>query len=483
MALYPAIPNSPIAKLTSAITAQDTSITVDDATKLPDAPNLATLGSDENNETILYTGKSGNTLTGVTRGFEGVAKSWDAESPIARLFTAYDYNTLIEKIDELGNKLGNIFSEMEEEFVVSEGQTLFTLTKGNYLVGNNRLTIYVNGIRQPDTSFDEISSTEFQLKQPIPSGSVILAVWYEILFTDKKIQNPPPAPIVTEINADRATVTGVSGTEVRLDSGIWYNSPHTFLGLSEATNYNAYARYKETDTHYASPQSAAANFNTLSSVPGPSTLIAGDMQAGYFGTISANDFITGDALCSAIGLSVGTSQYSTTDWLKFAYQGKILFVSQKPIRYNLSWDNINAVGAVYGSSTVTINGLTYKVRSFRGAEHDPTDSYTDPDRDAIGSEWNDLMLPIHANAATGSWAHPAYAGTVPDWDIGFTDADLLTHISYGNGSYTWCQEVNDTRMVDRVYRGYSGVSHLGSNTASYASANYSFRPVLELEES
>lgn len=99
--LYPAIPNSPVAKLTSPITNADVTITVDDATKLPDAPNLATLGSGESNETILYTGKDGNNLTGITRGLEGVAQSWDAGTPIARLFTAYDYNTLIQKLIEI----------------------------------------------------------------------------------------------------------------------------------------------------------------------------------------------------------------------------------------------------------------------------------------------------------------------------------------------------------------------------------------------
>jgi hypothetical protein len=215
-------------------------------------------------------------------------------------------------------------------------------------------------------------------------------------------------------------------------------------------------------------------------IPGPSTLIAGDMQAGYFGTVSANDFITGNALCSAIGLSVGISQYSNTDWLKFAYKGKIQFVAMKPIRYYLSWNHINSAGAIYGKS-ITIDGLTYKVRSFRGAEHDPTNSYADTDRDAIGSEWNDLMLPIHANAATGSWAYPAYAGTVPNWGIGFTNADLLTHFNDGNGSYTLCQETNDTNPNYRILRGSFGVSFSNSLPGSFAETTFGFRPVLELE--
>ena len=80
--------------------------------------------------------------------------------------------------------------------------------------------------------------------------------------TDKGTQSVPSAPNVTNIEHDRATVTGVSGTEVRLDNGIWYDSPHTFTNLTEETEYNAYARMKETLTHYASDSSFANNFTT-----------------------------------------------------------------------------------------------------------------------------------------------------------------------------------------------------------------------------
>ncbi|OMD07173.1 hypothetical protein BJP50_31780 [Paenibacillus odorifer] len=70
-----------------------------DASKLPDAPNIATIGVDESAETIKYTGKSGNTLTGVTRGFSGtVAKAWATGVGVARYFTAYDADALRENV-------------------------------------------------------------------------------------------------------------------------------------------------------------------------------------------------------------------------------------------------------------------------------------------------------------------------------------------------------------------------------------------------
>lgn len=92
--MYPGKINSPITENTIAITATSTTITLMDASVLPDGPNIAVLGEEDDAETILYTGKAGNTLTGLTRGFQGIAKAWPPQTPVARRFTAYDYDAL-----------------------------------------------------------------------------------------------------------------------------------------------------------------------------------------------------------------------------------------------------------------------------------------------------------------------------------------------------------------------------------------------------
>ena len=217
------------------------------------------------------------------------------------------------------------------------------------------------------------------------------------------------------------------------------------------------------------------------SVPGPATLIGGDMTEGFFGEVTSAELITGDALASEVGISAGTSQNSTAGWLKFALDDKILFVAKKPIRHTISWDNINAADCVYGNKTVQIGGLTYKVRLMKGAEVDPF-NYEATDRDAIGSEWNRLMLPIHVNAPS-SWAYPEYvASPTKDWGIDYTDEDLLTHNTYGNGSYSWCQETRSSDTARRVSRGSYGVSYSYASSSSNVSAARSWRPVLELVE-
>lgn len=76
--MYYGIPFSPQATLTDTIGAADTIIKVSDVSAFPDAPNYATIGTDEGGETILYTAKTANALSGCTRGVEGSAKSWNA---------------------------------------------------------------------------------------------------------------------------------------------------------------------------------------------------------------------------------------------------------------------------------------------------------------------------------------------------------------------------------------------------------------------
>lgn len=99
--MYSGIVNSPQTELSAAISNVQNTISVTDASKLPAAPNLATIGNDETAETILYTGKSGNNLTGVTRGVEGAAKSWSSGVKVARNFTNADYENMRGNISDL----------------------------------------------------------------------------------------------------------------------------------------------------------------------------------------------------------------------------------------------------------------------------------------------------------------------------------------------------------------------------------------------
>lgn len=98
--LYPGIPFSPQAQLTNNIGAADTIIEVSDVSAFPPAPNLATIGTDEEGETILYTAKTETALSGCQRGVEGESRGWTAGELIGRNFTAKDHADLIAAATE-----------------------------------------------------------------------------------------------------------------------------------------------------------------------------------------------------------------------------------------------------------------------------------------------------------------------------------------------------------------------------------------------
>jgi len=257
--------------------------------------------------------------------------------------------------------------------------------------------------------------------------------------------------------------------------------------ISDLTNdatyyFRAYPRNskKQLQSIYKVISAIPKKLDDPSGSPGPNMLVKGTMQEGYFGLVTSAEMITGDALTTLVGIAQGTSQNSTTNWLKFAYKGKVLFVAQKPIRYDLSWDAINNVGAVMGTKQVAIKSLNYKARLLKGALTNPCED-TANDNGVRGSEWNRLMCAVHEQAKNKNWAYPQYVeADIQDFGTYFTDADLITNSSAGNGSYSWCQETIKSVSSYRVYRGNNGVSDSGWSASSYTGSRFGWRPVLEL---
>jgi len=97
--MYGAKVNSPLTQLSAAITAIATTIPLVDASLVPDAPNIATIGTGEDAETILYAAKSSNDLTSVTREFQGTAIAWPSGTSVYRAYTAYDHDTFKSNIE------------------------------------------------------------------------------------------------------------------------------------------------------------------------------------------------------------------------------------------------------------------------------------------------------------------------------------------------------------------------------------------------
>lgn len=215
-------------------------------------------------------------------------------------------------------------------------------------------------------------------------------------------------------------------------------------------------------------------------VPGPSSLIGGNLQAGFYGEVPTSDFITGDELARRIGLTAGTSQFSSEPWLKFSYLGKTEFIAKKPFRHSVSWDNINALNAVFGNRTIKIGDNDYKVRLMKGKTEGKQNDHSSYSGSILhNSEWNRLMLPIHVNAPD-KWMYPKNVeATIENWGIGYTDRDLLTSNINGSGSNALCQEYASS-MYDVLRRGYRGISCTDYTSIGNDSSYSGWRPVLEL---
>lgn len=176
-----------------------------------------------------------------------------------------------------------------------------------------------------------------------------------------------------------------------------------------------------------------------SELPGSNALVGGDMIGGYFGEVAAVDFINGEDLCTAIGLTAGTLQNSDAGWLKYANDNQILYVAKKTFRHTISWDHINEAGAVWGEKLVQVDNHIFACRLLSSAE------------------WNKLIYPVHVNY--GTWAS-------------FSDTEL--NIT-GNGGYTWTSTPSGSF---RLIRGIDSVECSSNYIPSGAGSTYGFRPVL-----
>ena len=207
-------------------------------------------------------------------------------------------------------------------------------------------------------------------------------------------------------------------------------------------------------------------------------VLASDGGVDWYGEVTSGELISGNALASLIGLTAGRAQHSDAGWLHVGLDGTELLIAKRPLRYNLNWNHLNAVNAVYGNRTVEISGQLYKVRLPKGANSDPTVDANGFDvPHSHGSEWNRIFYRLTND--TYYDARNTKASEVPFVHLAqYSEADLILdyRVPEPNGSYSWCQETAESY---RVLRGSVGVSNLFRNTPSFTLSTYGWRPILE----
>ncbi len=249
-----------------------------------------------------------------------------------------------------------------------------------------------------------------------------------------------------------AQSSSVSGTTLRLrpQAGFYGGSTGNSVQLSNANFIAANIRsgvniFGITGTMPVKPDDYRGS-------PGGQFLTHGDMtNGGYFGRHKG--IITGNSLASAVGISYGTSfnyQGIDVDWMKFGYEGKILFIAQKPIRYGLSWNDINSAGCVFGTKQITINGITYKCRLVRQRDGDPGTT-------------NGREMLLLRNIRQSIW------DSLTSEELGFDD---------GYGYYSYGQETSGSNS-DHCYS-FSNINGQSTVSKNDRGTWFGWRPVLEV---
>ncbi|MGO3751219.1 MAG: outer membrane protein assembly factor BamB family protein [Peptoniphilaceae bacterium] len=104
--MYKGVANSPESYLKEKVVAESNIIYVANTSIIPEIPNLLVIGDGENAETVLVKNKRSDGGFDVQRGVEGVARTWEKTTTVARNFTNYDYEKLVDNIGLLdGNKV------------------------------------------------------------------------------------------------------------------------------------------------------------------------------------------------------------------------------------------------------------------------------------------------------------------------------------------------------------------------------------------
>lgn len=113
--MYKGVVNSPETFLKENLVQGATIMYVADGSVFGTLPTLAVIGDDESAETVLVESVDSGAYT-IKRAFEGTAKDWTKGTTVARNFTNYDYQAVIDNIDELSKrKIPSKLSELTDD--------------------------------------------------------------------------------------------------------------------------------------------------------------------------------------------------------------------------------------------------------------------------------------------------------------------------------------------------------------------------------
>lgn len=286
---------------------------------------------------------------------------------------------------------------------------------------------------------------------------------------------------------DRANLTGLMATLT--------NGESEWTDTTAVRGNTYYYVFKTT----AGNDAVISNNYKIIAVPrrgsGPQVLQYGDYEYGYFGALTALEFLGTGNIRSQVGMTAGTVVTNAPTWHKYARKGKILYVPNKALANYISWDQLYTAGLVFGVDgpglgsflpatpvnqlrTVTKGIDTYIVRLMTGYNDDRTDvplttENTDDPADGRLCEWNDLIYPLLKYVPNGQ-------RIVNVWNYIYNDmnlASVFNSIVQERASAT--QNVSRGLNAASSRSAVSARKIIASNTGT---STYGWWPVLELVE-
>ena len=178
--------------------------------------------------------------------------------------------------------------------------------------------------------------------------------------------------------------------------------------------------------------------------------------------------------------SLGNTDASDTHklkWIKLRDENKYIYICDRVILNNISWDELNSLGYVTGTD-ISIDGQLYKCRTLTGGRNIRPGSGSYSGGYPTDNEW-DRIICNEANIEGLPKPQPYDLIQIDDTYKSFEGEHNQLWHWWGNNS--WCQEIFEGNSTYRVYRGYNSARIFDYHTSGSRFNHIGWRPVLEQE--
>ena len=153
-------------------------------------------------------------------------------------------------------------------------------------------------------------------------------------------------------------------------------------------------------------------------------------------------------------------------WVKVTLDGKILYICDRVILCNVSWDILNEQGLIFGRELTLSNGARVKIRSLTGGHNWRVDGDCLSGGRPLDNEWDKIIC----NEAN-----------IP----GLPSPESPEHNALWSWKDIWtiCQETDEEFFAHRALRGGNSARRWDRGAATNTTVALGWRPCLEVLES